>query len=92
MRTIFTVVIPSARIGLILAATFAFILAFGDYVSPVFLGGSSPPTLSILIVDQTKSGNNWPRAAVVAVVMIVTLIVVLFSTLALAYGRGRTRA
>lgn len=92
LRTIFTVVIPSAKIGLILAATFAFILSFGDYVSPVFLGGSSPPTLSILIVDQAKSGNNWPRAAVVAVVMIVTLIAVLFSALALAYGRGRARA
>lgn len=92
LRTVFKVVIPSARIGLILAGTFAFILSFGDYVSPVFLGGSSPPTLSILIVDQAKSGNNWPRAAVVAVVMIVTLITVLFSALALAYGRGRARA
>lgn len=91
VRTVLTVVIPSARIGLILAAAFAFILSFGDYVSPVFLGGSSPPTLSILIVDQAKSGNNWPRAAVVAVVMIVTLITVLFSALALAYGRGRAR-
>lgn len=91
IRTVLTVVIPSARIGLILAAAFAFILSFGDYVSPVFLGGSSPPTMSILIVDQTKSGNNWPRAAVVAVVMIVTLITVLFSALALAYGRGRAR-
>ncbi len=91
LRTVFKVVIPSARIGLILAGTFAFILSFGDYVSPVFLGGSSPPTLSILIVDQAKSGNNWPRAAVVAVVMIVTLITVLFSALALAYGRGRAR-
>lgn len=92
LRTVFKVVIPAARIGLILAGTFAFILSFGDYVSPVFLGGSSPPTLSILIVDQAKSGNNWPRAAVVAVVMTVTLITVLFSALALAYGRGRARA
>jgi spermidine/putrescine transport system permease protein len=92
VRTVFTVVLPAARIGMILAATFAFILSFGDYVSPVFLGGSRPPTLSILIVDQAKSGNNWPRAAVVAVVMIVMLISVLFSALALAYGRlGRSQ-
>ena len=87
VRTIFSVVLPAARIGMILAATFAFILSFGDYISPVFLGGSSPPTLSILIVDQAKSGNNWPRAAVIAVVMIIMLITVLFSALALAYGR-----
>ena len=88
LKTIFTVVIPSARIGLILAACFAFILSFGDYVSPTFLGGGKPPTLSILIVDQTKTGNHWPRASVVAVVMIATLITVLFAALTAAYGRG----
>jgi len=90
-ETVFKVIIPSARVGLILAATFAFILSFGDYVAPVFLGGSNPPTLSILIVDQAKSGNNWPRASVVAVVMTATLITVLFTMLALAYGTGRRK-
>lgn len=87
MRTVFTVTIPAARVGLILAAAFAFILSFGDYVSPAYLGGGKPPTMSILIVDQTKSGNHWPRAAVVAVVMVVTLITVLFAALFAAYGR-----
>jgi ABC-type spermidine/putrescine transport system permease subunit I len=87
LRTVFTVVVPAARAGLVVAAAFAFILTFGDYVSPVFLGGSKPPTLSILIVDQAKSGNHWPRAAVVAVVMILTLSAALFAALALAYGR-----
>jgi ABC-type spermidine/putrescine transport system permease subunit I len=91
-RTVFKVTIPAAKIGLILAATFAFILTFGDYVSPAYLGGGSPPTMSILIVDQTKSGNNWPRAAVVAVVMILTLITALFAALFAAYGRpGKAR-
>ncbi|MEM9230912.1 MAG: ABC transporter permease [Pseudomonadota bacterium] len=91
LRTTFTVTIPAARIGLILAATFAFILTFGDYVSPAYLGGGTPPTLSILIVDQTKSGNHWPRASVVAVTMVVTLITVLFSALFAAYGRPGAR-
>lgn len=89
LTTVFTVVIPAAKIGLVIAGTFAFLMAFGDYVSPVFLGGSRPPTLSILIVDQAKSGNHWPRAAVVAVVMIITLVTVLFTALTLAYKTGR---
>lgn len=92
LRTVLTVVLPAARTGLVIAAAFAFILAFGDYVSPVFLGGSRPPTLSILIVDQSKSGNHWPRAAVIAVVMILTLIAVLFAALAAAYGRRKGAA
>jgi spermidine/putrescine transport system permease protein len=69
LRTVFQVVIPAAKTGLVLAATFAFILAYGDYVSPSLLGGSKPPTLSILIVDVVKSGANWPQASVVAVMM-----------------------
>lgn len=90
LRTVVTVILPLARTGLIVAAAFAFILAFGDYVSPALLGGSKPPTLSILIVDQAKSGNHWPRAAVIAVVMILILVAVLFAALAAAYGRRRT--
>lgn len=90
IRTILTVIVPSARVGLIVAAAFAFTLAFGDYVAPLYLGGSKPPTLAIVIADQVKSGNNWPRASVVAVVMIVTLMAVLLALLAAAYG-GRAR-
>jgi spermidine/putrescine transport system permease protein len=91
-RTLFKVTIPASRIGLILAATFAFLLTFGDYVSPSYLGGGKPPTMAILLVDQTKSGNNWPRAAVVAVTMIITLITILFVALFAAYGRpGKDR-
>jgi spermidine/putrescine transport system permease protein len=90
-RTVVTVLIPAARIGLILAAAFTFVLAFGDYISPLLLGGSKPPTLSILLADQVKSGNHWPRAAVIAVVMVVTLMAVLLVMLGLAYGQFRRR-
>jgi ABC-type spermidine/putrescine transport system permease subunit I len=92
-RAVITVLIPAARVGLILAAAFAFVLAFGDYISPLLLGGSKPPTLSVLLADQVKSGNHWPRAAVIAVVMVFTLMVALLVMLGLAYGQlGRRRA
>ena len=90
-RTLFRIIIPSAKIGIILAATFAFILSFGDFVSPSFLGGNKPPTLSILMVDAVKSGSHWPRAAVVALTMVFTLLVVAFAALTLAYGTGKRR-
>ena len=89
------VIIPSAKIGLIIGAVFCFILSFGDFVSPYYLGGSKPPTLAILIIDTTKSGQQWPRAAVVAVVMIVTLMLVAFAAIKFAYsspGRRRTKS
>jgi spermidine/putrescine transport system permease protein len=90
VRTVFAVVIPAARVGLVIAALFAFILSFGDFVSPIYLGGGDPTTLSILITDTTKSGQQWPRAAVIALTMIATLMAVAFLAIRFAY-RGRTR-
>jgi spermidine/putrescine transport system permease protein len=87
MRTVFAVIIPAAKVGLIIAALFCFILSFGDFVSPYYLGGSKPPTLSIMIIDSTKSGQQWPRAAVIAVVMILTLLTVAFASVTAAYRR-----
>ncbi|MFT7673231.1 MAG: spermidine/putrescine transport system permease protein [Gammaproteobacteria bacterium] len=83
--TIFKVIVPSAKVGIIIGAVFCFILSFGDFVAPYYLGGSKPPTLPILIIDTTKSGQQWPRAAVIAVTMMVTLMVVAFTAIKLAY-------
>jgi ABC-type spermidine/putrescine transport system permease subunit I len=87
LRTVFAVIIPAAKVGLIVAALFCFILSFGDFVSPYYLGGSKPPTLSIMIIDSTKSGQQWPRAAVIAVVMILSLLTVAFAAVIAAYRR-----
>ncbi|MBZ9889202.1 ABC transporter permease [Mesorhizobium sp. BR1-1-3] len=90
LRTVFEIVVPAARVGLVIAALFCFILTFGDFVSPLYLGGGDPPTLSILITDTTKSGQQWPRAAVIALTMIATLLAVAFAAVSFAYReRGR---
>jgi spermidine/putrescine transport system permease protein len=90
LRTVLQVIVPSAKTGIVIAALFAFILTFGDFVSPLYLGGGSPPTLSILITDTTKSGQQWPRAAVIALMMIATLLITAFGAVAYAYRtRGR---
>ena len=78
LSTIWRVIIPLSKTGLIVAAIFCFILSFGDFVAPFYLGGSQEPTLPILILDTTKSGQQWPRAAVVAIVMMITLFSVAF--------------
>lgn len=91
VRTIYAVIIPAAKTGLIIAALFCFILSFGDFVSPYYLGGSKPPTLPILIIDTTKSGQQWPRAAVVAVIMMVTLLSIAFAAITFAYRKRASR-
>jgi spermidine/putrescine transport system permease protein len=74
-RVIWHVILPAIKPAIILAATTAFLLSFGDYVSPVFMTGSKPPTLSILIVDTVKSGSQWPQASVIGVAMLTVLLV-----------------
>ena len=64
-----------------------FILSFGDFVAPFYLGGSQEPTLPIHILDTTKSGQQWPRAAVVAIMMMATLFAIAFAAIALAYRK-----
>ena len=80
-------IVPLAKTGLIVAALFCFILSFGDFVAPYYLGGSKPPTLPILIIDTTKSGQQWPRAAVVAVMMMLTLFAIAATAIWLAYRK-----
>lgn len=90
LAAIFRVVVPAARNGIVLAAAFAFVLCFGDLISPQVLGGSNPPTLSTLLVGQVRGGLQWPRAAVIAVMMVATLVLVVSTAMAVAYG-GRRR-
>lgn len=92
LSVIFRIVVPSAKTGIALAAVFTFILGFGDFISPSFLGGNKPPTMSNLLVDAVKSGNNYPRAAVIAVTMVVTLSVAALATLGYVYRLGRARS
>ncbi len=89
LATIWRVVLPLSKTGFIVAALFCFILAFGDFVAPFYLGGSQEPTLPILILDTTKSGQQWPRAAVVAIMMMLTLFTVAFTAIALAYRKPK---
>lgn len=87
--TIWQVIIPLSKTGLIVAAIFCFILSFGDFVAPFYLGGSQEPTLPILILDTTKSGQQWPRAAVVAIMMMLTLFAIAFTGIGLAYRKRK---
>ena len=88
---IWRVILPLSKTGMIVAAVFCFILSFGDFVAPFYLGGSQEPTLPILILDTTKSGQQWPRAAVVAIMMMLTLFIVAFGGIMTAYAKSFRR-
>jgi spermidine/putrescine transport system permease protein len=89
LSTVWRVVLPSIRVGIVLALSFAFILAFGDPVSPQVLGAGHNQTLANHLSAQVTAGVNYPGASVVAVVMLGVLLFVIFATTPLAFPGQR---
>lgn len=89
LTSVFTVVIPMARGGLVLGFAYAFMLAMGDYVAPAYLGGGVRPTLSILIINTIQGQSDYPKAAVISLIMIATLMVVFFGAYRFAFPPRR---
>lgn len=89
-RTLLTVTLPAARIGIVFAVGFAFILAFGDFISPSQLGAGKMIMMSTLVVDSVQGGADFPKAAVVGLTMAVTVIAALFTTYLIAFPRRRS--
>lgn len=90
VRVLFRVILPAARPGLALGALFAFLLCYAEFVSATYLGGGRFQTLPILLTDLVRGGQQWPRAAVVSVLMIAVLLLTSLAAVLWAYRqRGR---
>lgn len=74
-QSMFKVLIPGIRSGIISALIFTFIPIFGAYTVPLLVGGKDSYMLGNIIVDQVQKTRNWPLAA--AFSMVITLISVI---------------
>lgn len=83
--SLFRIILPAARPGLTLGLLFAFLLTYAEFVSVTYLGGGAFQTLPILVTDMVRAGQQWPRAAVVSIMMILTLLVTAFLSVLWAY-------
>lgn len=79
------IILPAARPGLSLGVLFAFLLTYAEFVSATYLGGGVFQTLPILLTDLIRGGQQWPRAAVVSLLMIAALLLTSLVTVAWAY-------
>ena len=57
------VVIPQALSGLFAAFAFTFLLAAGDYVTPMLLGGTSGSMLGQFVLLEFSTNFNWPAGS-----------------------------
>ncbi len=68
-QSMFKVLIPGIKSGIITAVIFTFIPVFGAYTVPLLVGGKDSYMLGNIIVDQVQKTRNWPLAAAFSMVI-----------------------
>lgn len=81
------VYLPLTLPGVGAGALLVFILALGYYITPALVGGPKDQMLSYFVAYFVNQSSNWGMAAALAVVLL-TLVVVLYLALVVAYGRS----
>lgn len=75
--TFWTVLWPLSRGGAAIGFAIAFVLTFGDYVTPAMVGGLSGTMLGSVVLQQFGIANNWPMGSAIGVVVILSGLLIL---------------
>ena len=82
-----------SRNGVIAGCFLVFIPALGEFVIPSLLGGPGTQMIGRILWDEFFSKTNWPRAAALAITMLVIIVIpiMLMQRAQNAVVEGRTR-
>jgi spermidine/putrescine transport system permease protein len=86
-QTFGAVVFPLTLQGVVIGASFTFVLALGDFVTPQMVGGIEGFTFGRIIYSQFGFGNNWPFGAALSVILLAAVLVAII----IADRLGRSR-
>jgi spermidine/putrescine transport system permease protein len=78
--TFFRVILPLSLPGLLVGATFAFVLTLGDFLGPMLVGGPSSIMIANIVQSLFGTAYDWPLGAAIAVCILVLTIALLFFT------------
>jgi spermidine/putrescine transport system permease protein len=78
--TFFRVILPLSLPGLLAGATFAFVLALGDFLAPLLVGGPSSVMIANIVQNLFGTAYDWPLGAAISVCILVLIIALLFLT------------
>jgi spermidine/putrescine transport system permease protein len=87
-RAFFTVVVPLCRSGLFAAFAFCFLLAAGDYVTPLLIGGAGGSMLGQFIALEFSTRFNWPAGAAMSFGLLGACLLVLGAAAVIARPRS----
>ena len=87
LQTFTRVILPLSVKGTMVGASFTFMLALGDFVTPQMVGGMNGLTFGRIIYSQFGFAFNWPFGSALSVILLVLVAIVLIVTGGLV-GRG----
>ena len=74
-KAFWLITVPLSKAGIIAGSMLVFIPCLGEFVIPSLLGGAENIMIGRVVWDEMFSSNNWPRAAALAIVMILFILV-----------------
>jgi spermidine/putrescine transport system permease protein len=80
LRTFLNVVLPLSLPGLVTGFIFAFIIALGDYIIPLQLGGTQGIMYGNLIYSQFGFAFNWPLGAALGFILFAIAVAIISLT------------
>ena len=77
LTTFKDVTLPLSMPGVIAGCTMTFCLTFGDFITPILVGGPNGSMIANVIQSQFGSALNWPLGAALSIMMLVIVLIVL---------------
>lgn len=74
LQTFLRITLPLSLPGIASAASFVFVLAIGDFLTPQMVGGISGFTFGRILYSQFGTAYNWPFGAALSVALAVVVI------------------
>ncbi len=82
------IVLPLSLPGVATAASFVFVLAIGDFLTPQMVGGNSGFTFGRIIYSQFGTAFNWPFGSALSAILATVIIAAIL--IGNYFGRTRT--
>ncbi|QIG49785.1 ABC transporter permease [Nordella sp. HKS 07] len=76
-QTFCRIILPLSLPGVVTAASFVFVLAIGDFLTPQMVGGPNGFTFGRIIYSQFGAAFNWPFGAALSVILSAVMVVVI---------------
>lgn len=86
-QTFWRITLPLSLPGVATAASFVFVLAIGDFLTPQMVGGTNGFTFGRVLYSQFGTAYNWPFGAALSVALAVVVIMAIL--LGEKFGRSK---